>query len=108
MRHTGIRTTPRARIFGKTVRAYAWTSPDGHLRRQQGRPDANGLSIPLLARTGFLQTQTPPKLILSRLSLLEDIHAENPNATFVLNFRPICDWIHSVRTWKDLLERYQK
>jgi hypothetical protein len=42
------------------------------------------------------------------LSLLEDIHAENPNATFVINFRPIHDWIHSVLTWGDSIERFQQ
>ncbi len=47
-----------------------------------------------------------------QLSLLEELHAEDPNATFVMNFRPIGDWIRSLTDWKtdwkpSMLERFQ-
>lgn len=42
-----------------------------------------------------------------QLSLLEEIHAENPTVTFVMNFRPIHDWIRSVRGWGDMMKRFR-
>ena len=45
---------------------------------------------------------------LPQLSLLQEIHNEVPNATFVLNFRPVKDWIRSIKGWVDLLNRFQK
>jgi len=41
-----------------------------------------------------------------QLSLLEELHDESPHATFVLNFRPIHDWIKSVKRQK-LMDRFQ-
>ena len=40
-----------------------------------------------------------------QLSLLEELHAERPHSTFLLQFRPILDWIRSLRGWDDLLPR---
>lgn len=40
-----------------------------------------------------------------QLSLLEEIHQESYQATFIINFRPIHDWIKSVAGWADLLLR---
>jgi len=40
-----------------------------------------------------------------QLSLLDEIHAESPNATFVMNFRPVADWIRSVRSWHGMDKR---
>jgi hypothetical protein len=34
-----------------------------------------------------------------QLSLLEEFHQEAPNATFVMNFRPIHDWVKSMAGW---------
>ena len=42
-----------------------------------------------------------------QLSLLEEIHNEAPNATFILNFRPIEDWIKSITGWGDMMPRFQ-
>jgi hypothetical protein len=43
-----------------------------------------------------------------QLSLLEEFHAENPYATFVINFRPMKDWVNSIVNWSDILERLQQ
>ncbi|KAL7565728.1 hypothetical protein ACA910_005421 [Epithemia clementina (nom. ined.)] len=40
-----------------------------------------------------------------QMSMLEDLHREAPNATFVLNFRPLPDWWRSIQHWFDLQER---
>jgi hypothetical protein len=42
-----------------------------------------------------------------QLSLLEEIHEENSDATFVINFRPIRDWVTSVLGWKDMMDRFR-
>ena len=42
-----------------------------------------------------------------QLSLLEEIHAENPNVTFVMNFRPIDDWIASVQNWYNIMRNFK-
>ena len=43
-----------------------------------------------------------------QLSLLEELHAEDPNATFVMNFRPIDDWIRSLANWApSMLKRFR-
>jgi hypothetical protein len=34
-----------------------------------------------------------------QLSLLEELHEEDPNATFLLEFRPVDDWIESFLHW---------
>jgi hypothetical protein len=41
-----------------------------------------------------------------QLSLLEEIHQESPQATFIINFRPIYDWIKSVEGWHGMLLRF--
>jgi hypothetical protein len=44
-----------------------------------------------------------------QMSILEEIHKEVPHATFILNFRPIEDWIKSIFNWKlDMMDRFQK
>ena len=40
--------------------------------------------------------------IFPQVQLLDQIHWEAPNATFILNFRPINDWARSVKTWSPL------
>jgi len=42
-----------------------------------------------------------------QLSLLEEIHEEVPDATFVINFRPIKDWLRSMIGWYSSMERIQ-
>mmetsp|Transcript_25676 Transcript_25676/g.54240 ORF Transcript_25676/g.54240 Transcript_25676/m.54240 type:complete len:234 (-) Transcript_25676:621-1322(-) len=42
-----------------------------------------------------------------QLSLLEEIHEEAPNATFVINFRPVADWVKSIQNWGNLMGRFQ-
>ena len=44
--------------------------------------------------------------LFPQLTLLEEIHEEAPDATFVLSFRPVEDWIESAAGWRDMLERF--
>ena len=43
-----------------------------------------------------------------QMSELEQIHDDAPNATFVLNFRPMKDWYKSVQHWGTLKRRLQQ
>ena len=45
-----------------------------------------------------------------QLSLLEEFHQEVPQATFVMNFRPIKDWVKSMKKWSKppLMERFRQ
>jgi hypothetical protein len=43
-----------------------------------------------------------------QLELLEILHEEVPDATYVMNFRPLGDWIKSLTEWGDLLPRFSK
>ena len=43
-----------------------------------------------------------------QLSLLEEIHNEDPNVTFVINFRPIEDWIKSLKNWGKILQLFKQ
>jgi hypothetical protein len=46
------------------------------------------------------------KCAYPQIQFLDEIHAERPNATFVLNFRPIVDWITSARKWHGMAVRW--
>jgi len=37
-----------------------------------------------------------------QIQLLDEIHREYPDATFLLNFRPVQDWVASAQNWKGL------
>lgn len=43
-----------------------------------------------------------------QISFLDEIHKEYPNATFILVFRPINDWIISARNHMGMLGRFKK
>jgi hypothetical protein len=47
--------------------------------------------------------------IFPQISLLDEIHQEHPHATFVMNFRPVDDWIHSAENWRpNMVARWSK
>ncbi|KAL7528169.1 hypothetical protein ACHAXR_004050 [Thalassiosira sp. AJA248-18] len=52
-----------------------------------------------------LDRNFPPKCWYPQVSFLDEIHQEHPNATFVLIFRPVKDWIKSVKRWTTLFRR---
>jgi hypothetical protein len=57
-------------------------------------------------RPGFMAITTKrDECFYPQISLLDEIHNEAPNATFILNFRPVQDWIRSVRNWFSLQHR---
>jgi hypothetical protein len=42
-----------------------------------------------------------------QISLLDEIHQEHPHATFIMNFRPVDDWIDSARKWNyNMVDRW--
>ena len=43
--------------------------------------------------------------VFPQIDYLDDIHAEVPNATFLMNMRNVTKWISSVSRWNDLRER---
>ena len=45
-----------------------------------------------------------------QVKLLDELHADQPNSTFVLLFRPIHDWLNSINHWagiKDRMSRFE-
>ena len=40
-----------------------------------------------------------------QVALLDELHEVVPNATLVMNFRPLFDWFHSTRNWYGLFSR---
>jgi hypothetical protein len=58
---------------------------------------------------GIMDNGTPvqrnmPRLFLPQHHYLDKIHEQYPNATFILNVRPVNDWALSVIRWNRLLE----
>jgi hypothetical protein len=43
-----------------------------------------------------------------QIQLLDELHQEQPNATFILNFRPVMDWIRSAKAWRGMAARWKK
>ena len=44
----------------------------------------------------------PLQCVFPQISYLEEIHKEAPNATFILNSRPVLDWASSAIRWRGL------
>jgi hypothetical protein len=57
--------------------------------------------------TGY-STKWRDECFFPQLELLEVFHEEVPDATFVMNFRPIGDWIKSMKNWNILPLRFSK
>ncbi|KAL7565722.1 hypothetical protein ACA910_005416 [Epithemia clementina (nom. ined.)] len=56
-----------------------------------------------------LDVTSPPKNChYPQMSELEQIHQEAPNATLILNFRPMLDWYRSLRRWRRMHMRLQQ
>ena len=55
-----------------------------------------------------IQCQIDWYQIMPQLLLLDEIHYSEPNATFILEFRPMIDWINSMKAWKDMRRRWNK
>ena len=60
----------------------------------------------VLNKKGISTSQKREECFFPQLSLLEEIHQESSQATFITNFRPIHDWIKSVAGWNDMLLRF--
>ena len=43
-----------------------------------------------------------------QIKLLDELHEEQPNSTFVLIFRPLKDWFNSIHHWPGIKERMSK
>ena len=71
------------------------------------------VALPLGSRYGnlkaaFRSSVEKDDCFFPQLSLLEEFHAENPHATFVMTFRPMQDWVKSIVSWFSMLERLQQ
>jgi len=71
------------------------------------------VALPLGSRYGnpkaaFRSSVEKDDCFFPQLSLLEEFHAENPHATFVMTFRPMQDWVKSMVNWFSMLERLQQ
>lgn len=58
---------------------------------------------------GYFHRPFRDECFFPQLSLLEEFHQESPQATFLLTFRPIQDWIKSISGWGStvMLNRFQ-
>ncbi|KAL3932814.1 MAG: hypothetical protein SGBAC_010679 [Bacillariaceae sp.] len=58
---------------------------------------------------GYFHRPFRDECFFPQLSLLEEFHRESPQATFLLTFRPIQDWIKSISGWGStvMLNRFQ-
>jgi hypothetical protein len=57
----------------------------------------------------YLQMDTnAPPCYFPQISLLDELHEEHPNATFILNFRPVDDWIDSALRWTTMVDRWSQ
>eukprot|EP00934_Nitzschia_sp_Nitz4_P005024 Nitzschia sp. Nitz4//scaffold28_size193895//15496//17154//NITZ4_001622-RA/size193895-processed-gene-0.3-mRNA-1//1//CDS//3329545853//5014//frame0 len=69
----------------------------------------NEFGYRVLKDNGDLDSRTTsiqfPRLILPQHHYLPEIHAQFPNATFLLNVRPTEEWVNSVMNWRTTLER---
>ncbi|KAL7565723.1 hypothetical protein ACA910_005417 [Epithemia clementina (nom. ined.)] len=64
-------------------------------------------SSPVQAWLQLDVTFPPDACYYPQMSMLEELHREAPNATFVLNFRPVRDWWRSLRHWHKMQRRLQ-
>jgi hypothetical protein len=48
------------------------------------------------------QTNEKPRILLPQHHYLDQIHEQYPNATFILNLRPVDEWVESVLKWDTL------
>ena len=55
----------------------------------------------------FVANEHRDECYFPQLELLEEFHREVPNATFIMNFRPIEHWIHSMRKWYGMFARFR-
>jgi hypothetical protein len=76
----------------------------------EGKPPIQGCRLSR-GKQALLQldVQLPPNCFFPQISLLDEIHQEKPHATFVMNFRPVDDWIRSARSWsEDMVGRWSQ
>jgi hypothetical protein len=74
---------------------------------QQGKPPIAGCKESNGAQALLqLDQQNPPECWFPQISFLDEIHQEQPHATFVMNFRPVDDWINSARSWANMANRW--
>jgi hypothetical protein len=77
------------------------------LLREKGMNNATAILKDILTMDAYLEVDTNwGRCAYPQIEFLDELHAAFPNATFVLNFRPIKDWIKSATNWKDLVRRW--
>ena len=54
---------------------------------------------------GTLENRDTPRMLLPQHHYMDKIHEQFPNATFILNLRPVDAWVNSVLNWPTSLKR---
>ena len=74
---------------------------------KQGLPPLQGCKFSKKAQAILqMDSNHPNHCCFPQISFLDEIHREQPNATFVMNFRPVNDWIQSARNWNGMVNRW--
>mmetsp|Transcript_11707 Transcript_11707/g.17890 ORF Transcript_11707/g.17890 Transcript_11707/m.17890 type:complete len:222 (+) Transcript_11707:2-667(+) len=98
--------------FFKCAGFRASHSQCGNLMQKAAQNGENPLSACNTNWGGELHMQLdisrPPTCYYPQIQLLDEIHRGSPNATFILLFRPVMDWIKSIDHWQDMRKRFVK
>ena len=81
--------------------------PKMNNRTKHQQPLFDSPGAPQKAAYMQLDTTYWDKGIYPQISLLDELHDDYPNATLVLNFRPIQDWLASLSNWHGMRSRLQ-
>jgi hypothetical protein len=75
---------------------------------EKGTPPISGCPYHRNKQALMQMDQNYAPCVFPQISMLDEIHQEHPNATFVLNFRPVNDWIKSASNWHGLAGRWKR
>ena len=78
----------------------SWYWPrKGRKKRRHRKPNASDdTGVEALLQIDV--ANNPRQCVFPQISYLEEIHEEDPNATFILNSRPVLEWASSVIRWQ--------
>lgn len=75
---------------------------------EKGQPPLSGCPYHRNKQALMQMDQNYAPCAFPQISMLDEIHQEHPNATFVLNFRPIHHWMSSAAKWKHMTARWRQ
>ena len=73
----------------------------------EGKPPLSGCPATNSRRILTQMDDNSPPCSFPQISMLDEIHAEYPHATFILNFRPVNHWIQSAANYNRLASRWK-